>query len=160
MIPKGSLDCRKKSLEISRRICRLWGNCVADRRSYTGFVFTLGNAAITWEARKQRTVALYSTEVEYMGLAEATKEALYLIGFLAELNLQVPETVKIFSDNQGAQKLAYSQVFYNRTKHIEVKHHFVRDALRAGVINFEYLQSTDMIADVFTEGLSSDKHKK
>lgn len=137
-----------------------WANCVVDRKSYTGFVFILGNAAITWEARKQRTVALSSTEAEYMGLSEASKEAMYLKRFLSELKLQEPKDIKILNDNQGAQKLAHSNVFHNRTKHIDVRHHFVREAIESGVIVLEYLQSSEMIADVLTKGLSTSNHRR
>lgn len=64
-----------------------WGNCLIDRRSYTGTAFVL-SGAISWESRKQRTVALSSTEAEYMGLTDAAKEAVYLIGFLKKLGFE------------------------------------------------------------------------
>lgn len=59
-----------------------WGNCSVDRRSYTGLTFILAGAAISWESRKQHTVALSSTKAEYMGLTDAAKEAIHLMGFL------------------------------------------------------------------------------
>lgn len=79
-----------------------WGNCINDRRSYTGFVFFLSHAPITWESRKQRTVALSSTEAEYMGLTEATKEAIYLQRFLTEIGLKKLSTLTIYNDSASA----------------------------------------------------------
>ncbi|CAB0010875.1 unnamed protein product, partial [Nesidiocoris tenuis] len=97
-----------------------WANCASDRRSYSGFFFELGGAAITWEARKQRTVALSSVEAEYLALGEATKEAIYLRQFLTELGLSRPTTsTLILNDNQGAQLLAKNSIHHSRTKHID-----------------------------------------
>lgn len=137
-----------------------WANCVETRRSYTGYVFVFAGVSISWEVKKQVTVAQSSLEAEYMGLTEAAKEAIYLRRFFIEIGLQVPKTIKIFNDNQGAQKLARSQVFHSRTKHIAVKHHFVRGVLKTGVIDLEYLQSAEMVADALTKGLPTTKHWK
>lgn len=83
-----------------------WANCINDRKSYADYVFILGNASIAWEAKKQKAVALSRTRAENMGLTEASKKATYLRSFLTELGLQVPKVIKVFNDNQGAQKLA------------------------------------------------------
>lgn len=97
-----------------------WASCLVDRKSYTGYVFTLNNGAISWNSCKQRTVALSSTEAEYMGLTEITKEAIYLRGFLLELGFRGPEAVKISNDNMGALKLTENPVYHARSKHIDV----------------------------------------
>lgn len=86
-----------------------------------------GNS-ISWEARKQQSVSLSSTEAEYVAISQASKEALFLKGFLGEI-IDRNEPVIIFNDNQSAQKLVLNPVFHNRTKHINVKHHFIRDVL-------------------------------
>lgn len=137
-----------------------WGNCPVDGRSYTGYVFTLANASISWEARKQRSVALSSTQAEYMAMSEATKEAIFLKNFLKELHFEMPNPIKMFNDNQGAHLLAKNPVFHNRTKHIALRHHFVREALSDGFIDLEYLQTSEMIADVLTKGLPGPLHRK
>lgn len=95
-----------------------------------------------------------------MALTEATKEAIYLKRFLEELNVRKRTAVVIFSDNQGAQKLAKNPVFDGRTKHIDIRHHFVRDALEWECIRIEYLCTEEMLADVLTKGLSGPKHRK
>jgi len=137
-----------------------WGSDATDRKSYTGFTFILGGAAISWESRKQRTVALSSTETEYMAITDATKEAIYLMSFLNELGLNSRAKVTIWNDNQGAAKLAHNTVHHSRTKHIDIRHHFVREVLKNHPIRLEYLPSEEMIADVLTKGLPKSKHEK
>jgi len=137
-----------------------WANCREDRRSYTGYVFILSGCPVTWESRKQRTVALSSTEAEYMALTEASKEGLHLKRFLAELGAKHLGQVCIQCDNNGARKLAENPVFHGRSKHIDVRHHFIREVLKNGELSVIYTPSTDMAADILTKGLSKVKHEK
>lgn len=137
-----------------------WGNCPVDRRSYTGFAFTLSGGIISWESRKQRTVALSSTETEYMGITEAVKEAIYLRRFLLESGFKELANTKLFCDNMGAHKLTANPVFHSRTKHIDVRHHFVREAVNNHDIEIKYLPTDEMAADVLTKGLPGPKHRK
>lgn len=134
-----------------------WANCIIDRRSYTGSVFILNGAAISWESRKQRTIALSSTEAEYMAVTDAAKEAIYLINFLKDLGLPDLARVTIFNDNQGAGKLAENPVFHSRSKHIDVRHHFIRDVLKRHPVKLLYLPTEQMIADALTKGLPGPK---
>ena len=139
-----------------------WGASLDDRISYTGFVFKLADAAITWESKKQRTVALSSTEAEYLALGEATKEAVYLRNLLQEIgymHLKCEPTV-LFCDNQGAQNLTKNPVFHCRTKHIDIRHHYIREIFRKGQIDVKYIPTDDMVADVLTKGLYRPKHEK
>lgn len=138
-----------------------WANCPNDRRSYSGFVFILGGNPISWESRKQRTPALSSTEAEYMALTEAAKEALYLRRFLIEIGFNEMGYVKLMSDSQGAQKLAKNAVFHNRTKHIDVRHHFVRNILKNEEnFSIDHVSTENMAADFLTKGLPRPKHKR
>ena len=137
-----------------------WANCTIDRRSYTGYTFILGGCPISWEARKQRTVALSSTEAEYMALSESSKEASYLKRFLENAGVNNLIQVRIFCDNNGARKLAENPVFHNRSKHIDVRHHHVREVIGRGEIVVEYTPTDEMAADIFTKGLSRQKHVK
>uniref|UniRef100_A0A5S6QJJ9 Reverse transcriptase Ty1/copia-type domain-containing protein n=1 Tax=Trichuris muris TaxID=70415 RepID=A0A5S6QJJ9_TRIMR len=135
-----------------------WGACVVDRKSYTGFVFKFGGAAISWEAKKQRTVALSSTEAEYMGLTEAAKEAIHLRHFLKEIDGSFTSAIDVYNDNVGAQQLVKNPVLHARTKHIDIRHHFVREACTDGYVNVKYMQTEHMPADVLTKGLNAPKH--
>ncbi|KMQ88472.1 retrovirus-related gag-pol polyprotein [Lasius niger] len=137
-----------------------WANCLDDRRSYTGYVFTLFDSIVSWESRKQRTTALSSTEAEYMAISDAVKEAIYLQRFIKDLGFQLPSTLKIFNDNNGARKLAENPVFHARTKHIDVRHHFVREVLNSGILKIEYAPTEIMPADILTKGLPKPKHEK
>lgn len=115
---------------------------------------------MAWESRKQRTVALSSTEAEYMGISDAMKEAIYLRTFLEELGYDSLKNITIMCDNIGAQKIALNPVSHSRTKHIDIRHHFVRDVLNSGNITLDYTPTEDMAADVLTKGLDTKKHRK
>ncbi|XP_071569781.1 uncharacterized protein [Temnothorax nylanderi] len=136
-----------------------WGNCRIDRKSYTGMAFVLAGAAISWGSRKQRTVALSSTEAEYLGLTDAAKEAVYLVQFLKELGLGDLATVTLYNDNMGAAHLAQNPIHHARSKHIDIRCHFIREALSGGTIQLKYLPTEEMAADMLTKALSSPKHE-
>lgn len=128
-----------------------WANCSIDRKSYTGFAFTLSGCSISWESRKQ-TVALSSTEAEYMALSEAAKQATYLIHLLSAFG--IPDvTIQIFCDNNGAIKLTENPVFHAHSKHIDIRHHFVREVLSQGAISITHISTTDMASDFLTKAL-------
>ena len=93
-----------------------------------------------------------------MSLSQATKEAIHLKRFLQEINLSDCDYIEIYSDNQGTQKLAKKPIFHSRTKHINIRHHFIRDVLKKGIIKLRCMPIADMIADMFTKALSGPKH--
>lgn len=134
-----------------------WGSDLIDRRSYTGYVFKIGEAAVSWESRKQRTVALSTAEAEYMALCDAAKEAMFIRNFFREC-LDSSICIPIFNDNQSALKLCLNQMFHSKSKHIDLRHHFVRQAVSEGVIQIQYLSTQNMIADILTKALTSEKH--
>ena len=134
-----------------------WGGSVNDRRSDSGYVFLLGNGVISWESKQQRMVALSSTEAEYMNLSEATREAMHLRKSLSDLGFHCSQEVKIYNDNFGARMLVENPVFHARSKHIDIRHHFVRDDLKDGIISVEYVPTEDMVADMLTKGLPGPK---
>ncbi|KAH8415431.1 hypothetical protein KR222_010063, partial [Zaprionus bogoriensis] len=130
---------------------------VDDRKSYTGYAFIYAGAAVSWESRKQRTVALSTTEAEYMAIGDAAKEAIHLKLFLKEV-LGVSYTVTILNDNQGAGGLSRNPVFHSRTKHVDIRHHFIRDLIKAEEVNIKYVSTEEMQADVLTKALTRAKH--
>ncbi|KAG8498774.1 hypothetical protein CXB51_005214 [Gossypium anomalum] len=103
------------------------------RRSLTGYVFTIGGCGISWKATLQTTVALSTTEAKYMAITEACKEAIWLKGLFSELNEDL-QISTIFCDSQSAIFLTKDQMFHKRTKHIDVRYHFVRDIITRGDI--------------------------
>lgn len=139
-----------------------WASCTLDRRSYTGFCFIMSGSVISYEAKKQKTVALSSTEAEYMALSESCKEGVYLNNILGEMIVLSDGTpLRLYSDNQSSIKLATNPLFHNkRTKHIDTRHHFVRECVSSKKVEIKYVSTLEMPADIFTKGLSANKHYK
>lgn len=136
-----------------------WGNCTEDRRSFTGYVFMLNGSPVSWDTKKQRTVALSTTEAEYMAMAECAKEAIYLQRFMRELGFNELSDLTIHCDNLSAVRLAENPVFHSRSKHIDVRHHFVRDVLRDKQIAVKHIPTEQQVADFLTKGLAKQKHE-
>ena len=134
-----------------------WANDLNDRRSISGFVVTLGSAPISWRSRKQPTVALSSCEAEYIALAEAVKEILYLRSLCLELAIEQSSSTVLFCDNQGALALTKEKSKqHQRTKHIDVKYHFIREQRD---IDYRYIATNENLADIFTKALSKVPHQ-
>lgn len=132
------------------------------RKSTSGFVIFYCGGPIAWCSRRQRIVATSSTEAEYVAAAECTKEILYLKTLIEEL-LGESVNVKLKVDNQSAIKLIKNGVINRRSKHIDVKYHFVHEELKKGTINIIYCQSDKKVADIFTKPLGKIKfntHKR
>ncbi|KAF2904676.1 hypothetical protein ILUMI_01505, partial [Ignelater luminosus] len=120
-----------------------WANDKLDLKSYSGYVFTMSDAAISWQARKQSCISLSSTEAEYVAIPDASKEAVYLQGLLNEF-VSMSDPVIIYNDSQSAQKLLHNASFHNRSKHIEVRYHYVRDLIENKKIEVKFLSSADI----------------
>lgn len=135
-----------------------WGNNRDDRRSVTGYVFTLNGTAISWSTRKQPTVALSSTEAEYMASTQATKEAIWLRLAMTDLGFPITGPTIIHVDNQGALALSKNPEHHDRTKHIDIQHHFVRERVTLGEVDLAYIPTDAQTADVLTKALVRDKH--
>ncbi len=143
----------------------LLGYCDADyagdidsRRSTTGYAFVMNGGAISWSSKLQATVAASTVEAEYMAAAAAVKEALWLRKLLPELGIAAP-CLKIKIDNQGAFKLLKHPITSARSKHIDVIHHFARERVTRGEVEFQFLRTEDMIADIFTKPVPIGKFK-
>ena len=131
-----------------------WGGS-EDRKSIGGYTFVLNGAAVSWNSKKQSTVALSSTEAEYMALTQAVKESLWLQAILQDLgaNKHAREIRNIYIDNQGAMALARNPEYHARTKHIDIQYHFIREHVENRRIELTYCPTTDMTADIFTKAL-------
>ena len=136
-----------------------WGSS-EGRKSITGYLFSLGHGAITWQSKKQPTVALSSAEAEYMALSAATQECLWLRTILSELGFPQREPTLIHSDNQGAISLSSDSVLHQRVKHIDIRHHFIRDHVERGDVKASFLRTEDQPADALTKLLSVQLHSR
>jgi hypothetical protein len=120
------------------------------RRSTTGYVFIMTGGAIAWQSKLQSTVAVSTTEAEYMAAAAAVKEALWLRKLLEDLQLS-PGPMIIKADNQSAIKVLKNPIMSARSKHIDVIYNFARERVARGEIKFEYIPTTMMLADMLTK---------
>jgi len=135
-----------------------WGGG-EDRKSMGGYIFTLCGGAISWAAKKQPTVALSSTESEYMALTQAAKESIWIQRLLGELGRTAIRNANlIYGDNQGSLALAKNPEYHARTKHIDIQYHFIRECVENGKIAIEYIPTEDMLADGMTKALARDRH--
>ena len=137
-----------------------WANDLDTRRSTTGYLFKLNGNIISWKSQRQSTVALSSTEAEYMGLSTAVQEAIWLKKLLKEFKIYPDESVTIYQDNQGAIALAKNPVFHQRTKHIDIRYHFVREMLEDKEIEICFTPTSEMHADFLTKNLPRPKFER
>ncbi len=136
-----------------------WANDPNDRKSVSAYIFMLSGAPISWRSKKQTTVALSTAEAEYVALAAAAQEAVWLRNVMKELREKLPATV-IHEDNQSAIAIAKNPQFHGRTKHIEIKYHFVRELVDNGTVKLHYCDTSNMLADLLTKGLPTAQHRK
>ena len=129
-----------------------------DRKSISGYVFTLAGSPISWQAKKQSMIALSTAEAEYAALTQATKEAIWLQNLLKDLGMSkyAPKIVNV--DNQGTIALAENPIHHARTKHLDIQLQFVRNSIEDGTIKLQYCPTNDMLADIMTKALARDKH--
>ena len=131
-----------------------WAGDVYDRKSTSGYLFMMSGAPVSWKTKKQTCVALSTAEAEYIALATATQEVRQLLKDLQ--NEQAKPTV-IYEDNQFAICIAQNPQYHSKTKHIDIKYHFVREKVLDNTIELCYCPTNDMLADALTKGLSCDK---
>jgi hypothetical protein len=137
-----------------------WGQSTADRRSVTGYAFLLAGGSISWQSKKQKTVALSTVEAEYMAATQSTKEALWWRSTMHGLGYGTDQPTSLLSDSQGAIALAKNPEHHARTKHIDIQYHFTRERVADGSIALAFVGTEDMAADVLTKALESPAHSK
>jgi hypothetical protein len=130
-----------------------WASDAIDRKSISGYSFYFEGSLVSWSAVKQKSIALSSTEAEYYAMSHAFKEALWLRAFLGFLNFPVPRPFPILSDNQAACSLSNSPAVSARSKHIDIRHHFIRAHVQDGSFSTTWIPTGDMPADIFTKAL-------
>ncbi|CAJ2636545.1 unnamed protein product [Trifolium pratense] len=150
---RGLFFPRSSSLQILGFSDADWAGCKDSRRSISGHCFFLGQSLISWRTKKQITVARSSSEAEYRALASATCELQWLVYLLQDLHVTCSKLPVLYCDNQSALHIAANPVFHERTKHLDIDCHVVREKLQAGLMKLLPVSSKDQIADFFTKTL-------
>jgi hypothetical protein len=159
---KGTLDCGLSydgdhDFTLSGYTDSDWAGSVADRKNTFGCCFSLGSTMISWQSRKQSSIALSTTEAEYIAACSASCEAIWLRKLLTGLfDLEMKATT-ILCDNQSCIKMTENPVFHNKSKHIEIRYHYIRDVVQRGALNLQYISTDEQVADVLTKPLSRVK---
>jgi len=150
---KGIFFPRASGLYIQGYTDADWARCRDTRRSISGHCFFLGQSLICWRTKKQPTVSRSSSEAEYRAMASATCELQWLLYLLRDLHVTCAKLPMLYCDNQSAMHIAANPVFYERTKHLEIDCHIVREKLQAGIFKLLPVTTYDQITDFFTKAL-------
>ena len=136
------------------------GSSQDHRRAISGYAFTIDGGAISWSSRKQELIALSTAEAEYIAATHAAKEGIWLQKLIGELYADVVITpLVLYCDNQAALTLATTDNYHARTKHIDIRFHFIRHSVEMGVFKLIYCPTDDMVADILTKALPGWKVK-
>jgi hypothetical protein len=137
-----------------------WGSDTQTRKSTTGYLFFLGDGAISWCSKRQATVALSTAEAEYMASSAACQEILWLKSLLDQIGFKLTPDLILFNDNQSAIALSKNPGNHNRTKHIDMRYHFIREAVAMDKIKIKYCSTKFMLADILTKGMPRPRHEE
>jgi hypothetical protein len=130
-----------------------------DRHAISGYAFLIDGGAVSWSSKRQELVTLSTTEAEYVAATHAAKEAIWLRAFISQVFKPFNEPMPLLSDSQSAIALAKADNYHARTKHIDIRFHFIRYAVADGKISLSYCPTEDMTADTLTKALPSAKAK-
>lgn len=136
-----------------------WAGCPDTRCSVTGWCMFLGDSLISWKSKKQDRVSKSSTESEYRAMSTACSEIIWLRGLLAEIGFPQSNPTPLHADNTSANQIGCNPVYHERTKHIEVDSHSIREAVDRRVITLPHVSSDLQIADVFTKSMARQRHQ-
>lgn len=134
-----------------------WASEIDNRRSCSGYIIKLSGASICWLSKRQPIVALSSTEAEYIALSSTACELIWLKQLADELNKNIAKSITIFCDNQSTIKLAASDAYRPRTKHIDIRFHHIRELVENNVIKIEFVSTTENAADSLTKAVTAEK---
>jgi histone deacetylase 1/2 len=151
---------KSSSLDITAYSDADWAGCPDTRRSTSGYCVFLGDNLVAWSSKRQPTVSRSSAEAEYRAVANAVSETCWLRQLLGELRRPLKKATLVFCDNISAQYLATNPVQHQRTKHIEIDLHFVRDKVALGEVKVLHVPSNSQFADIFTKGLPRVLHEE
>ena len=134
-----------------------WAGSPSDKRSTSGGVFSIEYILVSWYNRKQRSMALSLAEAEYMAASLATCEAIWMRKILVGLFDSHLDPTVIYCDNQSCIKLSVNPVFHDRSKHIDIRYHHIRDCVQRKIMLLSYIPTEDQDADILMKALTGRK---
>ena len=150
---------RYKQLTLTGYVDASFANA-SDRKSTTGYVICLNDSPIIWKTQSQRIVALSTAESEYIGLTSIVQEISWLVHLLKSCGIEPPLPIHVYNDNQAAIRLAHHPTNHGRTKHIDVRYHYIREQIKSGLITISYQSSKELTADLLTKALPAVQFSK
>ena len=132
-----------------------WAGNILDRKSTSGYFTFVGGNLVTWRSKKQKVVALSSAKAEFKGMAKGLCELLWLRRLLTEIGFGPSYKMKLFYDNKAAIDISHNPIQHDRTKHVEVDRHFIRQNLKEKIIRLPFVKSEDQLAYILTKAGSS-----
>lgn len=161
---KGTLNVglfysNQNNLELTAYSDSDWGTCAYTGKSLTGYSVFIGDALVSWKTKKQKVTSKSSTEAEYRSMSQTTSEVVWLEALFQDLGVMVPKPIKLYCDNKSAKYIAEHEVFHERTKHLKLDCHYIRDHVEAAFITLEHINSSLQLADLMTKPLGADQHR-
>jgi hypothetical protein len=150
---RGLLYSSNGNLQVECYTDADWAGALDDRRSTSGYCAFVGGNLVTWRSKKQSVVARSTAEAEFRSMAHGVCEVLWLRILLMELGLFESKPLMLYCDNKAALDIANNPIQHDRTKHIEIDRHFIKEKMDRGIICMPYVSSSNQLADILTKGL-------
>ncbi|PRQ60568.1 putative RNA-directed DNA polymerase [Rosa chinensis] len=151
---KGIMFSKNNHTDIAGYTDADWAGSITDRRSTSGYFTFVGGNLVTWRSKKQKVVARSSAEAEYRGMAHGVCEMLWLRHLMKDLGFKPKHAMNLYCDNKAAIDIAHNPVQHDRTKHVEVDRHFIKEKLESKTINMPHVCTEDQLADILTKAVS------
>jgi len=152
---RGLMFLKNGHLDIEGYTDADWAGNLFDRKSTSGYFTFVGGNLVTWRSKKQKVVALSSAEAEFRGMAKGLCELLWIRRLLSEIGFTPKSGMNLYCDNKAAIAISQNPIQHDRTKHIEIDRHFIKQNLEEGVICFPFVRSEDQLADMLTKAVSN-----
>jgi hypothetical protein len=152
---KGVFYRKNGHLELQAYTDADWAGDRDDRKSTLGYFTLIAGNLVTWRSKKEKVVSLSSAEAELRGVAKGIQEILWLRKLLTDLGFAPTESCKLYCDNRAAINISENPVQHDRTKHVEVDRHFIKEKLEADIIKLPYVKSEDQLADILTKAVGT-----
>ena len=145
--------------DVTVTVTVVTGSDPHSRRSQTGFFLKLADGIFLWQSRVQKTIAHSSTEAEYMAMSDCSRQVVWVRNLLAELGYHVSH-IPLSGDNQGSIFIASNPVTEPRSKHIDIRYHYIREVIERNLVEVYFIDGSDNPADMFTKNLGHVKFHK